>query len=192
MNQHLYYSLIAVLYILSIFSLFLIPYSIIKLKRRSCKYVYLSKFFVFFGYFCIAVFYVIFIDAIHIDGINYQANNIEFLMIMMIVSSLLGVIQLWIWTHYEIHIQEDRFIYCHSFYGKSVIEFNQIDINNSVYLFVHPKGKRDLAYEVLKLKMKNGKEYSLLLDDLLQGGNSSLMIDTIIFKLKIKREAIYK
>ena len=192
MSQYLYYSLIIVLYILSIFSLILITYSVIKLRKRSSKYIYISKFFVFFGYFCITMFYFIFIDAIHINGINYQSDNIGYLMITMLVLSLLGIIQLWMWSHYEIHIQEDKFIYCNLFCGKTIIEFNQIDIANSIYLFVFPKGKRDYGHEILKLKTKNGKEYVFKLDMLVQGGDTLLMTNTIIFKLKIKREKIYK
>ena len=164
----------------------------IKLKKRSSKYIYISKFFVFFGYFCIAIFYFIFIGAIHIDGINYQSNNIVYLMITMLVLSLLGITQLWMWSHYEIHIQGDKFVYCNLFCGKTIIEFDQIDIENSRYLFVFPKGKRNYGHEILKLKMKNGKEYVLKLDMLVQGGDSILMTNTIIFKLKIKREKVYK
>ena len=39
--------------------------------------------------------------------------------------------------------------------------------------------------------MKNGEEYTIKLDMLLQGGDSLLMTNTIIFKLKIKREKVY-
>jgi len=109
----------------------------------------------------------------------------------MLILALLGIVQLWMWIHYEIHIQDDKFIYSNLFYGKSIIEFSQIDINNSRYLFVFPKRKRDYGYELLKLKMKNGEEYIFKLDMLVQGGDSLLMTNTIIFKLKIKREKVY-
>lgn len=191
MNQFLYYTFIIILYILSAFSFVLIPYSIIKLKRRTSKYIYISKFFVYFGYFCITMFLFIFVVAIHFNGINYKSNNILYLIITVLILALLGIVQLWMWIHYEIHIQDDKFIYSNLFYGKSIIEFSQIDINNSRYLFVFPKGKRDYGHELLKLKMKNGEEYTFKLDMLVQGGDSLLMTNTIIFKLKIKREKVY-
>ena len=130
MNQFLYYSFIIILYILSAFSFVLIPYSIIKLKRRTSKYIYISKFFVYFGYYCITTFLFIFVDAIHFNGINYKSNNILYLIITMLILALLGVVLLWMWIHYEIHIQDDKFIYSNLFYGKSIIEFSQIDIKN--------------------------------------------------------------
>ena len=191
MNQFLYYSLIIFLYILFISSLILIFYSIVKLKKRKSKYIYFSKFFLIFGYFCIAMFYFIFIDAIHLKSNNYQSNNIEYLIIAMLILSLLGVFQLWIWTHYEIHIQDDKFVYYNLFGGKNIIKFDQIDIHSSRYLFVFSKRKRDYGHEILKLKMNDGKEYDFKLDMLVQGGDSLLMSNTIILKLKIKREKIY-
>ena len=137
------------------------------------------------------MFLYIFVAAIHIDGMNYKSNNILYLIITMLILALLGIVQLWMWIHYEIHIQDDKFIYSNLFYGKSIIEFSQIDINNSRYLFVFLKGKRDFGHELLKLKMKNGEEYTFKLDMLVQGGDSLLMTNTIIFKLKIKREKVY-
>ena len=76
-----------------------------------------------------------------------KSTNIEFIVITMLILSTLGVIQLWMWTHYEIHIQEDKFVYCNLFSGKHIIEFNEIDIKNSKYLFVYHKGK-----EILDMK----------------------------------------
>lgn len=192
MNEILYISLLIYLYILFVVALFLIPYAIIKIKKRIKNCIYISKFFMFFGCFCIFIFYIIFIGAIHINKIDFQSNNILFLMISMLIYATLGVVQLWMWTHYEIQIQEDKFIYSNLFYGKKIIKFNDIDISNSRYIFVYPKGKRDFGHEVLELKMKDGKQYSFKFDDFLQGGDSLLMTNTIIFKLKIEREGIYK
>lgn len=191
MNQILYYSIIIFLYIMFALSLGLIICTIIKFKKRKVKYIYISKFFVFFGYFCIAVFYISFIDAIHIDGINYQSNNIKILLIFMIILSILGIVLLWTWVHYEIHIQDDKIVYCNLFYGKNVINFSEIDIQNSKYMFIIPKKKMDFGYEILKIKMKDGKEYRLKLDLFLQDGDVLSLTNTI-FKLKIKREKIYK
>jgi hypothetical protein len=39
--------------------------------------------------------------------------------------------------------------------------------------------------------MKNGEEYTIKLDMMLQGGDALLMTNTIIYKLKIKREKVY-
>ena len=192
MNEFLYYSLMAILYVLFAFSLILIPYSIYKLKTRTSEYLCINKFFLFFGYFCLAGFYIIFIGVIHNTGINYQASDIAYFMIILFVDSLVGVALLWMWSHYEIHIQDDKFVYCKLFYGKSIIEYDQIDISNSRYIFVIPKGKRDFGHEVLKLKMKDGKEYALILTDLFQSGDMLLMLNTVIFKLKIEREGVYK
>ena len=40
--------------------------------------------------------------------------------------------------------------------------------------------------------MKNGKQYSIILDELVQDGNNILLTEVILIKLKIKRENIYK
>lgn len=192
MNKIVYYSLLVYLYILFFMSIILIPYSLVKLKKRKNRFVYILRFFLYFGYYCTGNFYFMFIDAIHIEGMNYNSNNMVYLMITIFVAATIGVFLLWIWIHYEIEILDDKIIFRKLFFGKEIICFDQIDVENSRYQFIHPKRKKDFGHEVLKLKMKNGKQYSIILDELVQDGNNILLTEVILIKLKIKRENIYK
>lgn len=193
MNEFLCYSLMTIIYVIFILTLILIPYSIYKFHKRMKNNIYISKFFLYFGYFCVFIYLFIFVYTVLMKKTVTLNSDGAFIGILcMLFYSILGDLLLWVWSHYSIEILEDRFVYSHLIYGKEIIYFNEIDILNSKYLFVFTKGKRDFGHEVLELKLKNGKTYNFRLDMFLQGGDSLLMTNTIIFKLKIKREKVYK
>jgi hypothetical protein len=146
--------------------------------------------FLYIAYLFIFFFSFIFIDAIHIDRLDYDSNNIEFLLIFMFTYSILGIILLWSWSRYELYIENEQITYCSLLKGKKIIKFDKIDIDNSNLLFIFPK--MGLSYDVLKIKMYDGKDCTIVLDDLLLGGDTSLMRETVIHKLKIRIQEIYK
>ena len=91
-------------------------------------------------------------------------------------------------AHYAVQILEDRIVYKKLFVGKIVIKIEDLDIKNSRYYFVKGKGKRDFGHEILFLKKKDGAEYKIRIEDILQDGYNNDFISAIIFKLKLKRE----
>lgn len=190
MDKLLYEILLGFIYFMFVTSLILVPFSVVKLAKRKKNGIYIIKIFLFYGWFCLIFFYIIFVDALLIDGLNYQSKNILGLMIMMLLYAAQGIVLSWMCSHYGIIVEEDKLIHNKLFFGKCRIEFNEIDIQNSTYLFVHPKGKRSLGHNVMELQMKNGDKHFFRREPLLQE-NDSLMLD-IAFKLKIKRQSFYK
>ena len=190
MNKTAYYVLVVIIVAFMILGTAMIPYSLEKLKKRKKDCIYIHRLFLFFGYYCLANAWFIFVGAILIAKLDYLFHNMRYIVMAMYILGVVGTFLVWIWSHYEIKILEDRFIYSRCFWGKIEIPFDQIDIKNSRYQFIQPKHKRDFMDEALKLKMLNGKEYKFLFVDLLQEGSDLLMTNTIIFKLKIAREFV--
>lgn len=191
MNYYLYLSLIILFQILFVILLLLLPITIIKFIKRKNRYVYSTKAFLYFGYFCAISFCLILVDGFYLENINYKLKNTRYLMFFMLIIALLGVASLWFWIRYEIKICDDKLIYRRFLKRKSVIRFNEIDIENSYDLFIYPKNKRNYGNEVLKLKMKNGNIYNIKLNLLLEAGDDLTLINLIKFKLKIKSKIIY-
>lgn len=60
MNKIVYYSLLVYLYILFFMSIILIPYSLVKLKKRKNRFVYILKLFIFLAYYFSFTFYILY------------------------------------------------------------------------------------------------------------------------------------
>lgn len=191
MNRYLWSFLLHSMYVLSAISLFLILYSITKLKKRGNNIIYILKPYLYLGYLLLLAFFIFFVDAIHIDKLDYT-DDIAGVMVAMFFIAILGNIQLWMWVHYEIEILEDKLIYHGVFCGKEIILFDEIDCERSSYIFVHFKNKLDFGHEVLFLKMKSGREYKFKMDAFLQERDIVFLLNILTNKLKIESEVVYK
>jgi hypothetical protein len=110
----------------------------------------------------------------------------------MNMSVWLAVAIVWVWCKKEFEICEKKLICHRCFLGEEIINFSEINVNNSSYVFIIPKRSNDFSDEVLYLQLNNGKQYKYKFVGLLWSGNTDLFFDTLCFKLKIKRELLYK
>lgn len=170
-----------------------VAYSIYKVVLRRNKAVYLTKFLLYFGYFMLITFLIIFVMTFLVkNNINNEDKNITLFLLFIVFYGTFGNTLVWMWSSWSIGIHDDKFIYSHILFGKETINFKDINVKDSRYLFIFSRGKRDFANEVLILTMNNKKIYKFNLNVFLRSGNTTLLTNTIIFKLKLKREKISK
>ena len=187
MNENLRFMLVIVLTILMGCSLILSVFAILKLKKRRKNHIFLNRFLLLYPFL-----FIFFLSCITYSGFisNWKHNLDDLLVVLLIILQFYIVVSLWGWTHYEIEIKDDKFIYWNFFRKKIIINFDEIDIKNSKYVFVSCNAKFD-SYEYLEIKMINGQNH-IMKFHFFQEGDDSLMFDIIVDKLKIEREGLIK
>jgi len=163
-------------------------YSIIQLIRKRKKSIIRSCNFLILGYVLLMLitiaYYYTYLDS---DYFNERDSTI-FLYILIYVSIII-ILCLWPYSHWEFRIDNEYVIYKRAFFGTEKMKISDIDKKKSRWLCIIKKFDSGPT-EILMLYDRNGKKMKVRFGTFYTGYTEILTI--LFFDWKIKRERVKK